>query len=229
MTRTLIACCLAAATWQAGMTAAAGPAAPQQAADHHEMHRRHADPTAYMASLEDPARDAYQKPDAVVEALRLQSGQAVADVGAGTGYFSIRLAHAVGERGRVYAVDVSPDMVRHLNRRVRDAGIANVVSVLAPEDDPLLREGSVDLVFICNVWHHIEDQEGYLQHLQRALRPGGRLVMIDFEKRELPVGPPVAMKIAREDLIAQLEKSGWAVAREHDILPYQFFLEFTPR
>ena len=205
--------------------AATSPKA-QQAAGQHEMHQRHNDPKAYAASLDDPKRDEYQKPDAVIAALQVTPGQVVADIGAGTGYFSVRLARAVGDAGRVYAVDVNADMAQHLNRRVRDANIANIVGVLAPPDDPLLREQSVDLVFICDVWHHIEQQEAYLAHLRRALKPGGRLVMIDFQKRELPVGPPVDMKIAKEDLIAQMQRAGWTVAREHDILPYQYFIEF---
>lgn len=198
----------------------------QQAADQHEMHQRHNDPKAYAASLDDPRRDEYQKPDEVIAALQVKPGQVVADIGAGTGYFSVRLARAVGDTGRVFAVDVSADMAQHLNRRIRDANIPNIVGVLAPADDPLLREQSVDLIFICDVWHHVEQQEAYLAHLRRALKPGGRLVMIDFQKRDLPVGPPVEMKIAKEDLIAQMQRAGWTVAREHDILPYQYFMEF---
>ena len=200
--------------------------ARQQAAGHHEMHQRHGDPKAYEAALDDPRRDAYQKPDDVVAALGLREGQVVADIGAGTGYFAVRLAKAVGASGRVYAVDVSADMAQHLNRRLRDANISNVASVLAPPDDPLLRPASVDLVFICDVWHHVEQQESYLAHLRRALKPGGRLVMIDFHKRDLPVGPPVEMKIARDDLVRQVEGAGWTLVQEHDILPYQYFLEF---
>lgn len=206
-----------------GVTAAA-----QQAATPHEMHGRHRDPTAYIASLEDPARDAYQKPAEVVEALGLGPGQVVADIGAGSGYFAIRLAGPVGEAGRVLAVDVNARLLEHLEGRVREASLGNVETILAPPDDPRLPEAGVDLIFFCNVWHHIDDQDGYLARLRQALKPGGRLVMIDFHKRGLPVGPPVGMKIAREDLIAQLEGAGWAVTREHDFLPYQYFLEFQP-
>ena len=86
----------------------------------------------------------------------------VADIGAGSGYFTLRFARAVGETGRVYAVDISPDMIRHVNRRVRDAGIRNVVSVLAEPDDPLLPDASVDRFVIVDTWHHVEDQAKYL-------------------------------------------------------------------
>jgi ubiquinone/menaquinone biosynthesis C-methylase UbiE len=193
------------------------------------MHRRHRDPRAYMAALDDPARDDYQMPDAVVRAMALREGEVVADIGSGTGYFTVRFARAVGEEGRVYAVDISPDMVRHLNRRLRDADIRNVVTVLAVPDDPLLFEDSVDRVVIVNTWHHIRDQPAYLEKLKRILRPGGQVVHIDFQKRDTPVGPPTEEKIAREDLVAQMEAAGFRLTAEHDFLPYQYFLVFEVR
>lgn len=210
------------------LLAAAVPATPQEARDHHQMHRMHGDPDAYIAALEDPKRDAYQKPHEVITALGIRAGEVIADIGAGSGYFTVRLARHVGPGGRVYAVDVSPDMIRHLNRRVRDLGLRNVSTILAPPDDPLLPE-PVDRYLIVNVWHHIEDQAGYLAHMRKQLKPGGQIVMIDFHKRELPVGPPVDMKIAREDLIRQMTEHGFEVASEHTFLPYQYFLVFTPK
>jgi ubiquinone/menaquinone biosynthesis C-methylase UbiE len=205
---------------------AARPALPQAAAAPQEMHHRHEDPAAYIASLDDPARDAYQKPDEVMKALALREGEVVADIGAGSGYFAVRFAAAVGDKGRVYAVDVSPDMVRHLNRRLRDAGVKNVSTVLSDPDDPLLADGSVDRFVIVDTWHHIEDQAKYLALLKRMLRPGGQVVQIDFQKRELPIGPPMGMKIAREDLVKQMEEAGFRLAAEHTFLPYQYFLVF---
>ena len=209
------------------LLAAAAPAGAQTARDQHEMHRMHGDPDAYIAALEDPTRDAYQKPHEVMQALGIRAGEVVADIGAGSGYFTVRLAHHVGPEGRVYAVDVSPDMIRHLNGRVRDMGLRNVSSILAPPDDPLVPE-PVDRFLIVNVWHHVEDQAGYLAHMKTQLKPGGQVVMIDFHKRDLPVGPPLAMKIAKEDLIAQMAANGFTVAAEHTFLPYQYFLVFTP-
>jgi len=205
------------------------PATAQEAAPPEEMHRRHHDPEAMMRALEDPARDAYQKPAEVVAALGLRAGDVVADIGAGTGYFAVRFARAVGDEGRVYAVDISPEMIRHLNRRVRDEGLRNVVPVLADPDDPLLPDGSVDWFVIVDTWHHIEDQTGYLRHMKRMLRPGGRVVHIDFQKRELPVGPPVSMKIARDDLVRQMQEAGFVLEKEHTFLPYQYFLVFALR
>jgi ubiquinone/menaquinone biosynthesis C-methylase UbiE len=199
----------------------------QAAAPSHEMQHRHGDPQAYIASLEDPARDAYQKPDDVLKALALRPGEVVADIGSGSGYFTVRFAKAVGDAGRVYAVDVSPDMIRFLNRRVRDAGLRNVVTILADPDDPLLPDRSVDRFVIVDTWHHVEDQAKYLGLMKRMLRPGGQVVHLDFQKRELPVGPPLSMKIGREDLVRQMEGAGFRLSAEHSFLPYQYFLVFT--
>jgi ubiquinone/menaquinone biosynthesis C-methylase UbiE len=194
-----------------------------------EAHRLHVDPAAYIAALEDPTRDAWQKPRDVIDALGLRAGERVADIGAGSGYFTLRFAHHVGADGRVYAIDVSQEMLTHLEQQVKAAGLTNVEAKRVPPDDPQLPEGSIDRAFFCDVWHHVDDQAGYLDKLKRALRPSGQLVMIDFHKRELPVGPPVSMKIAREDLIAQLERHGFRLVREHSFLPYQYFLVFEPR
>ena len=194
--------------------------------DHEAMHRLHQDPKAYVAMLEDPARDAYQKPDEVLKALGLRQGESIADIGSGSGYFTLRLAAAVGPSGRVYGVDVDPDMVRHLNRRVRDTGVTNIVSILAAPDDPLLQDASVDRIFICDTWHHIDDQAKYLGLMKKMLRPGGEVVMIDFKKEATPLGPPLEMRIARDALVGQIQAAGFRLATEHGFLPYQYFLVF---
>jgi len=191
----------------------------------HDAHRLHADPTAYIAALEDPKRDAYQKPQEVLAALAVKPGEILADIGAGSGYFALRLAHHVGPTGHVYAIDVSPDMVRHLNQCIHEAGLVNISTILAPPDNPLLPR-PVDRVLFVNVWHHIENQAGYLTLLRKTLKPGGQIVMIDFHKRDLPVGPPAAMKIAREDLVRQMQGHGFKIRAEHTFLPYQYFLVF---
>ena len=116
-------------------------------------------------------------------------------------------------------------MIRHVHTRVRDMGLLNVSPILAPPDDPLLPE-PVDRFLIVDVWHHVEDQPGYLAKMKENLKPGGQVIMIDFHKRDLPVGPPAEMKIAREDLIRQMETHGFRVAKEHTFLPYQYFLVF---
>jgi arsenite methyltransferase len=194
-----------------------------------EMHQLHQDSKAYIAYLEDPQRDVYQKPHEVIMALSLREGETVADIGAGSGYFTFRLASPVGEKGRVYAVDTGPDMILHMNRQIRDMKLRNIVTVLSAPDDPLLMDGSIDRFFICDTWHHIQNQAQYLALMKKMLKPGGQVIMIDFQKRELPVGAPMEMKIARKDLVQQMESNGFKLVREHTFLPYQYFLIFTLR
>jgi len=219
-------------TWiLAGMmlVQAVAPAQSPTAKTEQDMHRLHQDSKAYIAMLEDPKRDAYQKPMEVITALDIKEGEVIADIGAGSGYFTFRFAHHVGDKGRVYAVDVSPDMVLYVNRRIRDLKLKNVTTVLAAPDDPLLSDSSVDRIFFCEVWHHIENRPAYLALVKKMLKPGGQIIMVDFQKRELPFGPPVSMKIAREDLLREMEEAGYYLIKEHTFLPYQYFLVFGVR
>jgi cyclopropane fatty-acyl-phospholipid synthase-like methyltransferase len=197
--------------------------------DHHQMRGLHNDPKAYIAALEDPKRNLYQKPQEILAALDLKPGEIIADVGAGSGYFTFRLARQVGERGKIYAVDVSPDMILYINRAVRDLKVTNVISILADSDDPLLPVPSVDRFFFSDAWHHIDNQTKYLTLMKKLLKPKGEVVMIDFHKKETPVGPPLRMRIAREDLIKQMTANGFQIVKEHTFLPYQYFIVFTPK
>jgi arsenite methyltransferase len=192
-----------------------------------EMHKLHQDPKAYISLLEDPQRDAYQKPHDVVMALGLKEGEVVADIGAGSGYFAWRFTHHVGDKGKVYAVDINPDMIVYMNRRFRDMQLKNIATVLAAPDDPFLMDASIDRFFFCDTWHHIENKTQYLTLMKKMLKPEGQVIMIEFHKKELTVGPPVEMKIAREDLVRQMETNGFKLAKEHTFLPYQYFLVFT--
>ncbi len=194
--------------------------------DMQEMHQLHQDSNAYIAMLEDPKRDEYQKPHEVITALGLKPSEVIADIGAGSGYFTFRIARHLGNAGRVYAVDISPEMIVHLNRRIRDLNVKNIVSVLAAPEDPLLADSSVDRFFICDTWHHIENHNHYLGLHKKMLKPGGEVVMIDFKKIETPVGPPVQMRIARDDLVKEMERNGFRLETEHTFLPYQYFLLF---
>ena len=205
------------------------PAEAQDAVtrDQQQMHRLHSDPAAYIGALEDPKRDSYQKPHEVLTALKIRPGEVIADIGAGSGYFTFRLSHFVGAKGKVYAVDVSPEMILHINRRIRDLKATNVITVLADPDDPLLPENSINRFFFSESWHHIENQSKYLALMKKLLKPGGEIVMIDFQKKELPIGPPMQMKISREDLIKQMQTNGFRLTREYTFLPYHYFLVFA--
>jgi len=177
-----------------------------------------------IARQEDPARVAWQKPTAVVRALALRRGQVVADVGAGPGYFTRRLARAVGPSGHVYAVDPELAMLDVLRERLHAARLTNVTPVLGRGDDPLLPAGRCDLALIVDAYHHIENGAVFLRKVARALRRGGRLVNIDFADRETPVGPPVDHRVSREDFLRDARRAGLVLAAEHAFLPYQYFL-----
>ncbi len=183
----------------------------------------------WVARFDDPTRDEWQKPDEVVAALKLSPGMTVADLGAGTGYFNRRLSEAVGPEGKVLAVDIEPAMVKHMQERAEQEKTPNVTPILARPADPKLPMGGVDLVLIVDTYHHFDDRLQYFQRLKRAMKPGGRLAIIDFHKRELPVGPDPDHKLEREQVVAEMEAAGWRLEREPDFLPYQYFLIFEPR
>ncbi|HEY7388330.1 MAG TPA: class I SAM-dependent methyltransferase [Bryobacteraceae bacterium] len=183
------------------------------------QHHPPSDAREYARILNDPAREAWQKPDAVITALRIKPSDAIADIGAGSGYFARRF---VEHAAKVYAVDISADLLKI----AADGAPKNLVTVLAAADDPKLPPSSVDLIFFCDVMHHIENRPAYYRRLNTALKPGGRIVNIDFYKKDLPVGPPVSMKLSEEQVIDEFKAAGFKLARKHDMLPYQYFLEF---
>jgi ubiquinone/menaquinone biosynthesis C-methylase UbiE len=181
-----------------------------------------------LGRLEDPGRLRWQRPARLVQALGLRSGQTVAEIGAGSGYFVRRLARIVGPRGRVYAVDVEPRMLPILIERLRRGGIKNVTPVLGRDDDPLLPARSCDLVLVVNTYHHLRGGSRYLRRLHRLLRPGGRLVNVDFHRRETPVGPPVERRVAREIFLRDAGRAGFRLVHEVTFLPYQYCLILAP-
>jgi ubiquinone/menaquinone biosynthesis C-methylase UbiE len=198
-------------------------------APHDHKHGKHGNPEdvdSYIARMEEPERAEWQKPDQVLKALGLAPGQVVCDIGAGPGYFALRAARIASQ---VFAVDVEPRILQALQKRVANSGLRNVTPVLGLDDDPLVPERACDLVLVLNTYHHFPDGPAYLRRLVRSLRPGGRIANIDFHPRELPVGPPVAHKISRDDFLADAQAAGLALAEEHDFLPYQYFLVLRPR
>jgi arsenite methyltransferase len=194
-----------------------------------QIQKMHQDPKAYIAMLENPQREKEQKPDEVIAALNLKNGEALADIGAGSGYFSFRFAQKVGVSGRIYAVDVNPDMILYMNRRIRDLEMKNVTTVLSAPDDSLLLNSSVNRFFVCNTWHHVQNRPQYLARMKKILKQGGQIIVIDYKKEDLPVGPPPEMKMRREDVIQEMESNGFKLSREHTFLPYQYFLIFVPK
>jgi SAM-dependent methyltransferase len=200
----------------------ASPAAAQTPHTHQHTFK---DAEQWSHVFDDPERDAWQKPHEVIQALALKPDARVADLGAGTGYFSARLANMVPQ-GRVYAVDIEPDMVRYLTERAKREGLRNLVAVAGAPDDPRLPE-KVDLILIVDVYHHIEDRARYFRKLSQSLRPGGRIAIIDFTL-ESPQGPPPAVRVAPGTVKAEMKAAGHALAAEHRFLPHQYFLVFRP-
>jgi ubiquinone/menaquinone biosynthesis C-methylase UbiE len=189
----------------------------------HGTHGNPADLAAYIERLESPEREQWQKPDQVVAALGLRSGQVVADLGSGPGYFSVRLAAKVGKKGRVFAVDVEPVILATLRDRIAARRLAQITPVLGLPDDPLLPASSCDRALSVNAYHHLADGPASLRRMARVLRRGGRLAIIDFHKRETPMGPPVSERVSREALLGHIRRAGLTVANELTFLPHQYF------
>lgn len=183
------------------------------------QHHPPQDAAEYAKVLEDPARDAWQKPHDVIMALGLKDSDAVADIGAGSGYFTRRFANHVR---KVYAVDIDAKLLD----LIKKAANPKIETVLAAPDDPKLPAASVDVIFICDVLHHIDNRPAYYQKLKQALKPGGRIVNIDFFKKKLPVGPPESMKLSEKMVEQEFAAAGFRKVQQIDSLPYQYFQIF---
>lgn len=200
------------------------------AGDSHDatVHHSFDDVAKWVRLFDDPGRDAWQKPEAVLSMLAVGRGMTVADLGAGTGYFSVRLAKAVGPEGRVLAIDVEPKLVDYMKERAAKAQLPQITPVLAPPDDPKLPAKGVDLVLIVDTWHHIDDRLHYLAKLAAGLKAGGVVAVVDFKKGDFPVGPPDAHKLTAEAVSSEFVSAGFRLAKRSDELDYQYVLVFTP-
>jgi len=196
---------------------------PMNAAEQHGYHHTFGDAETWAKRFDDPARDVWQKPDEILDALQLAETARVADIGAGSGYFSARIARRVPQ-GRVFAVDIEPDMIRYLGERKHRDHLHVLEPIQASADNPNLPE-PVDLVLLVDTYHHIDDRVAYFSRLKSALRPGGRLAIVDF-RMEAQEGPPVEHRIPPERVTAELEQAGYALVATHGFLPRQYFLVF---
>lgn len=203
----------------------AGPAMAQ------DQHRRPDDIKQYLEHLDSAARDRDQKPTQVIEALRVKPGMAVADLGSGSGYFTRRFVEAVTETGMVYAVDIEPEMLAYTKESIVHMHRPYTAEfILARPDNPKLPFESVDLLFVCNTIHHLEDRAKYFRDLTSSLKPGGRISIIDFypDERSGELGFPKQHLVSRDTIVQELTDAGYRLDREHSFLPRQYFLEFTP-
>ena len=188
------------------------------------MHRRFEKPEEWTKNFDNPERDKWQLPAQVIEALAIQPSHKVADIGAGTGYFTMRLAKVAA---KVFAADIEKDMVEFLNKRAAPEGLSNVTAVQAPADSANLPE-KVDLIIIVDTYHHIGHRVAYFKRLAKSLKPGtGRLAIIDW-KPEDPMGPPKEFRFPAAQIAEELHKAGYKQTAQHAFLPNQSFTIYQP-
>jgi ubiquinone/menaquinone biosynthesis C-methylase UbiE len=187
--------------------------------DHYE--HRFDNPERFADDWNDPARDDWQKPGVVINAMSLAEGMTVADLGTGTGYFVPHLSRAVGKDGRVLAVDIELAMLRYVEKTAEKGGLENVDTVLATPTDTHLGRSAVDRVLTVNTWHHIPSREAYAEHLAERLQEGGSVWVIDFHK-DAPMGPPKRHRLEPQAVVRELEAGGLDAEILDLGLPHQY-------
>lgn len=187
---------------------------------------------AAMSAFEEGDRETWQRSEEILAALALEPGMTVADVGAGTGYFTRQIAPLIGPGGMVLAVDIIPEFLEELERRVEELGITNVETVLSRADSPMLSDGSVDLILISDSYHHFDQPGPMLEGLRAALRPGGRMAIVDWERQPNPLFERDGLDweshigIGSQGVIEQVTQHGFRLLEQHDFLEWQYFLIF---
>jgi ubiquinone/menaquinone biosynthesis C-methylase UbiE len=183
-------------------------------------------PPSDLGLLEAPDRDLWQRPDQVMDAMGIADASVVADIGAGSGWFTIRLARRVGPQGLVYAEDVQPEMINAITRRVQREGLTNVRAVRGQNSDPKLPAGSLDAVLVVDAYHEVEDRVTMLANLARALKPQGRIGVVDFRLDGTGPGPSPEERVSPDVVVKDAAKAGLRLVRQEAFLPYQYFLIF---
>ncbi len=179
----------------------------------------------YIEFLERKDRELWQKPDAVIKELSLKGTEKIADVGAGSGYFTFRLSKEL-PKGKVYAIDIEPEMIRHIHHKAVSNNIRNIEAVFSTPDNPHIPE-DVDLVFICDVLLHVKNKEDWLKSVFCQMKDDSKLVLVEFKEGNLPEGPPEDMKIPLEKMVSIATNAGFVNLMQNDeLLPYQYYLEF---
>ncbi len=202
------------------------PAVPQE----HPVSGREIAPVMSAAGadwLERPEREAEEHPEQALDALDLKSGMTVADVGAGTGYMTLRLARRVGPEGRVYAVDIQPEMLRRLRENAARAKLDNIQPVLGEESDPKLPRNSLDLIVLVDVYHEMSQPQQMLRKFREELKPDGRLVLVEYRKEDPRVPIKEAHKMSVQQVKIELEAEGFHLKKVDERLPRQHILILT--
>jgi ubiquinone/menaquinone biosynthesis C-methylase UbiE len=183
-------------------------------------------PPEDLGLLEAPDRDIWQHPEQIMDVLGIAEGSVVADIGAGAGWFTIRLARRVGPNGVVYAEDVQPEMLAAIQRRVNGEGLMNVKTILGKGSDPQLPRSALDVVLMVDAYHEIDDRVPLLRNLARALRPGGRIGVVNFKLEGSGPGPAMEQRVNHETVVNDAKSAGLQLVSHQTFLPYQYFLIF---
>ncbi len=176
---------------------------------------------------EDPRRAEWQKPEKVIDYLLIKKGDSIADIGAGTGYFTIPFSKQTGDSGKVYAVDIEQRMLDIIKARAGKEGLRNIKEVLAKPDNPLLPPSSLDLIFICNTYFNFENKVQYLALLKNDLKKGGKLAIIEHRLTSKHDNPPLHKRTPKERVLEDALKAGFKLEGDFYFLPYQYFLIFS--
>jgi len=192
--------------------------------NHHDL-KPFKDVQKYIEFLERKDRELWQKPDAVIKELSLKGTEKIADVGAGSGYFTFRLSKEL-PKGKVYAIDIEPKMIRHIHHKAVSNNVQNIEAVSSTPDNPQI-PGDVNLVFICDVLLHVKNKKDWMKAIFSQMKNDSKLVLIEFKEGKLPEGPPEDMKIPLEKMILITTSAGFInLKQNNELLPYQYYLEF---
>lgn len=181
-------------------------------------------PPLDLGLLEGPDRDEWQKPDQIMDALGIADGAVVADLGCGAGWFTIRLARRVGPNGVVYAEDVQIEMIRATERRAQREGLRNVRPILGTEEDPKLPAGRIDAVLIVDIYHEIANPVALLKNVAHALKPSGRIGIVDFTRGNGGPGPPSEERVDPGVILQDAQRAGLRFLMQESFLPFQYLL-----
>ena len=193
------------------------------------QHERMPNVMEYLDRLDRPERDQDQKPGQVIDALALKPGISIADLGAGSGYFTRRFAEAIGDTGKLYVIDIEAEALKYVEQTIGQMQRPfQAEFILARPDNPKIPPESVDLIFVCNTYHHLEDRPAYFRNVKSSLKPGGRIAIIDFhhDERSGELSFPKRHLVSRERVLEEMAEAGYRLRKEHTFLPRQYFLEF---
>jgi len=170
------------------------------------------------------------KPDQIIETIALKPGQSVADIGSGGGYFSLRFAKIVGQKGKVYAIDTNPDFLEFIKKSAKDEGLNNIIPKLVSEDRLDLPKKSLDFIFMRNVTHHLPNRTKYFRELKELLKPDGKIVVIEYKKGKFFTFRGIfGHSVPKEIIAREMKEAGYLLENEFDFLPEQHFTIYSKR